>query len=70
MGYHQPKPARSVYTGIVAAGERWCECATRNKRAGTDHIIVVLDLHLSIMVVDGRKGVVVLLTARRSRDNR
>lgn len=26
MGYHQPKPARSVYMGIVAA-ERWWECA-------------------------------------------
>jgi nitrogen fixation protein len=38
--------------------------------SGTDHIIVVLDLHLSIMVVDGWKGVTVLLTTRRVRDNR
>jgi len=37
---------------------------------GTNHVIVVLDLDLSVMLVNGRKSVMVLLAARRSRDNR
>lgn len=36
----------------------------------TNQIVVVLDLDLSVMLVNGRKSVVVLLAARRSRDNR
>lgn len=36
----------------------------------TDQITVVLDLDLSIMLVNGRKSIMVLLAARRSRDNR
>ena len=37
---------------------------------GTNQVIVVLNLDLSVMLVNGRKSVVVLLTARGSRDNR
>ena len=36
----------------------------------TNQIVVVLDLDLSVMLVNGWKGVMVLLAARRSRDNR
>ena len=36
----------------------------------TNHITVVLDLDGSVMLINGWQGVVVLLTARRSRDNR
>jgi len=36
---------------------------------GSVHVVVVLDFHLGVVLVDGRKGVMVLLTARGSRDN-
>lgn len=80
--YHQQKQARSACTGIGGAATS-LECAVRDKQPmstsdaseqpeweKTNQIVVVLDLDLSVMLVNRRKGVVVLLAARRSRDNR
>ena len=44
---------------------------TRNQvREATDQVAVILDLDLSVVLVNGWEGVMVLLAARRSRDNR
>jgi len=40
------------------------------RNSGGVQVVVILNLDLSVMVVNGRKSVVVLLAARRSRDNR
>ena len=39
-------------------------------REATDQVAVILDLDLSVVLVNGWEGVMVLLAARRSRDNR
>jgi len=78
---HQQVPARSECTDIDGS-VRWWGCAVREKEQmstrqteselskGADHVAIVLNLDMSVVLVNGRKSVVVLLTARRSRDNR
>ena len=58
------RDGRGVLCGSMSKTEE-----SDGRRRDTDHVIVVLNLDLSIMVVDGWKRVA-LLAARRSRDNR